>query len=76
MNLNTTLPFQPRENDSKSYWDRDGIEGDVFDADWTVCWRKQRFQKLVAKAQPKEQDLLLSEFRSRYRQFNEHITSV
>ena len=56
--------MQTRENDSKDFYDREGIEGSVFDADWKRCCEKQRFTKLVAKY--RGGDELLMVLRERY----------
>jgi hypothetical protein len=55
---------QPCENDSKDFYDRAGIEADVFEHDWAKCWEKQRFQKLVNKNVGGED--LKAELRKRY----------
>ena len=40
---------KPKENDSRGYWDRDGVAADVFDHDWAVCCQKSRFIRLIEK---------------------------
>ena len=56
--------MQPSENDSKDFYDRQGIEADIFEHDWAKCWQRQRFQKLVNKNLGGED--LKAELRKRY----------
>ncbi len=40
---------KPKENDSKSYWDRPGVYEEAFDQDWQRCFKKSKFQKMLDK---------------------------
>jgi hypothetical protein len=58
---------KPRENDSKGFYDKEGIEADVFDLDWQRCLGKSKFSRMLGKQVHSEELMarLVAELRSR-----------
>ncbi|GAX86341.1 hypothetical protein CEUSTIGMA_g13753.t1, partial [Chlamydomonas eustigma] len=58
---------KPRENDSKGFYDKEGMEADVFDLDWQRCLDKSKFSRMLGKHVPSEETMarLVAELRSR-----------